>query len=408
MLRKPLERLPPALIMLAALVWIAPPASAGPRYKPAIITGVSYNDLFNSYVTDLNDAGQYTLRQYYPPAAPPYTWHAALIDGGGLADIHSLAGYMQSYARGLNSRGTVAGEAYVGAEYMSGPRDAYVRPYGGSMITMPQLGYGAGAFAVNDSDSVAGYAFTDAEGNIPKAVVWSNEAGWIGRWLDLPDGKTASRAFAINGPAGSPAHTLGSAWAGTDLTTSRYVVWNYDGTVNAILPADFYAVAINDSGRVLDYYGSTWSAGTVAATGLSQARSINNSGQVVGTLNGQGAIWQDGTITLLNSLLAGGSSVSIIDGYQINDRGVIIASGCEPGTTCGNEYHAYLLTPTWPIPGDANLDCTVNILDLLFIRGRLNQNVGSGDNWQADATGDGRINILDLIAVRNKLNTACP
>jgi len=56
---------------------------------------------------------------------------------------------------------------------------------------------------------------------------------------------------------------------------------------------------------------------------------------------------------------------------------------------------------------DANLDCKVNILDLISVRNRLNQDFGTGDNWMADVNGDGKINILDLIFVRNHLNTAC-
>jgi len=64
-------------------------------------------------------------------------------------------------------------------------------------------------------------------------------------------------------------------------------------------------------------------------------------------------------------------------------------------------------TLTWPIPGDANMSCKVDILDLIFIRNRLNQDVTSGDNWQADVNGDGRINILDLIYTRNRLNATC-
>ena len=62
----------------------------------------------------------------------------------------------------------------------------------------------------------------------------------------------------------------------------------------------------------------------------------------------------------------------------------------------------------WPILGDTNGDCRVNILDLIFIRNKLNQPVGTGDNWKADVNEDTRINILDLIFVRNKLNTQCP
>ena len=53
------------------------------------------------------------------------------------------------------------------------------------------------------------------------------------------------------------------------------------------------------------------------------------------------------------------------------------------------------------------MDCRVNILDLIFIRNKLNQAVTTGDNWKADVNKDARINILDLIFVRNKLNTSC-
>jgi len=62
----------------------------------------------------------------------------------------------------------------------------------------------------------------------------------------------------------------------------------------------------------------------------------------------------------------------------------------------------------WPVDGDTNGDCRVNILDLIFIRNKLNLDVASGDNWKADVNLDARINILDLIYVRNKLNTQCP
>jgi len=58
-------------------------------------------------------------------------------------------------------------------------------------------------------------------------------------------------------------------------------------------------------------------------------------------------------------------------------------------------------------PGDANLDCRTNVLDLIFIRNRLNAETNTADNWQADVNQDGRINVLDLIYVRNRLNTSC-
>ena len=58
--------------------------------------------------------------------------------------------------------------------------------------------------------------------------------------------------------------------------------------------------------------------------------------------------------------------------------------------------------------GDVNGDCVVNILDLLFIRDRINKDVGSGDNGNADVNEDGKINLLDLLFVRDRINNACP
>jgi len=71
------------------------------------------------------------------------------------------------------------------------------------------------------------------------------------------------------------------------------------------------------------------------------------------------------------------------------------------------EFELFSTGPRWPIPGDSTLDCKVNILDLIFVRNRLNLNPNTGDNWRADVNEDGKINILDLIFTRNHLNTTC-
>jgi len=62
----------------------------------------------------------------------------------------------------------------------------------------------------------------------------------------------------------------------------------------------------------------------------------------------------------------------------------------------------------WPLPGDANWDCVVNILDLIFVRSKLNEDPNAGAlNWRADVNADGDINILDLIFIRNQLGKRC-
>ena len=61
----------------------------------------------------------------------------------------------------------------------------------------------------------------------------------------------------------------------------------------------------------------------------------------------------------------------------------------------------------WKIPGDANGDCRVDVMDIVFVRNHLGQDVLSGDNWKADVNQDGNINILDMIFVRQHLMTKC-
>jgi|GEM_PF-4459439 len=61
----------------------------------------------------------------------------------------------------------------------------------------------------------------------------------------------------------------------------------------------------------------------------------------------------------------------------------------------------------WPFMEDANYDCMINILDMLFIRDRVGEDVSTANNWQADVNKDGEINILDIISVRDRLNETC-
>lgn len=60
------------------------------------------------------------------------------------------------------------------------------------------------------------------------------------------------------------------------------------------------------------------------------------------------------------------------------------------------------------LPGDANLDCVVNIIDLIVVRNHLNEDTTVGGNWQLDLNADSRINILDMLVIRAHLNNSCP
>ena len=59
------------------------------------------------------------------------------------------------------------------------------------------------------------------------------------------------------------------------------------------------------------------------------------------------------------------------------------------------------------LPGDTNDDCVVNVLDMILVRNKLNDDPSSGDLWWVDVTEDGHINVLDMILIRNQLNDTC-
>jgi len=150
-----------------------------------------------------------------------------------------------------------------------------------------------------------------------------------------------------------------------------------------------------------------------AATGVI-IRSFSHSGRIKsvafspdGTKVLTGADWPDNTANLWDA--ATGSLTRTFSGHTdwvysvaFSPDGMKVLTGSRDGTA-----KLWWTNGNWPILGDANGDCVVSILALIFIRNKLNQNVATGDNRKADVNNDARINILDLIFVRNKLGTRC-
>ncbi|HUU97622.1 MAG TPA: dockerin type I domain-containing protein [Phycisphaerae bacterium] len=102
---------------------------------------------------------------------------------------------------------------------------------------------------------------------------------------------------------------------------------------------------------------------------------------------------------LFQNLVAYSFAFWKINGTPQPPRQTDIEAHIEADTTVEAVYELF---------GDVDIDCRVTILDLIFIRNRLNAGVGTDGNWRADVNQDGKINILDLIHVRNKLYSACP
>lgn len=78
----------------------------------------------------------------------------------------------------------------------------------------------------------------------------------------------------------------------------------------------------------------------------------------------------------------------------------------EDGLTDTANVNVTIVAPA--LPGDVTGDCLINILDLLFVRNCLQQDIGTNENCcKADLNFDGSVNVLDLLFVRNRLQTRC-
>lgn len=100
----------------------------------------------------------------------------------------------------------------------------------------------------------------------------------------------------------------------------------------------------NDSDQLQDYNLATlWNNGVridLSGGKASHALNINNSGVIVGDMEGRATLWNiNGVAIDLNSLIPGTGWI-LNDAIAINDQGQIIGNG-----TINGETHSFLYTP---------------------------------------------------------------
>ncbi|WP_176308834.1 HAF repeat-containing protein [Micromonospora sp. NBS 11-29] len=299
-----------------------------------------------------------------------YNHHAFSWAGGVMTDLGTIypGPYSASVANGVNGRGVVVGSTNVDA---TEPPHAF--RYAGGVLTDLGTGYGAGSGSqandVNDSGTVVGTRY-ERQGAPTRAAVWRDGrivdlgtlGGRAGQW------GTDSIAYAVNG-AGQVvggALTPGGAlhafvWTGGALTDL--------GTLGGVTEST-YARDISDSGHVVgasqnrsgQVHATLWRAGTVRDLGTlggnySEARAVNDAGQVVGlarTAGGQpyperAFLWQGGRMVDLNGRVRGlPSGVTLRSAEDVNDDGLIVGFACPFDCAAGGDAarRAYLLVPT--------------------------------------------------------------
>jgi len=222
--------------------------------------------------------------------------NAAYWENGVITDVGSSQA--TSGISAIDDEGDMAGDI-IGSDKN---QVAFYEPRGGGMVLLGALnGVAAqnGAFSaatgMNDAEQVVGYSVYAAGSTVQHAFLWQN-----GVMTDLGSlvAGGESVAFAIN--------QLGDVVGSSD---GEAVLWS-KGTITALANVAGFSNASGDS--------------------------INDSDQIVGTAqNASGLshamLWQNGTVTDLNSLLPVDSGWVLTGAWSINDSGEIVGSGTYDG-----------------------------------------------------------------------------
>lgn len=327
-------------LLMCAAVALPLAASAAPRYKVNVLGGAG------STATDINRSGQ-VVGQFVNAAGQQ---HGFLHSGGGLLDLGTLGGGF-SYATAINDSGHVVG-------YSNNGVDRAFRYAGGIMSDLGTLGGdSAKAFAINASGQIAGGSNTGIESQYGLARAFVAAGGALQNIGTLPNGDM-SVARGIN----SAGHVVGvSAISTDDPPEHPFHAFMFDGSVMIDLGTlgglNSFGAAINDSGWIvgragtaIDYGGGHFvphaflyidgmmiDLGTFGGMfASSEARDVNNLGQVVGWAGNAADqatafLYEDGNLLDLNLLIDPAAGWTLQDAHGINDMQQIAATGCRNG-----------------------------------------------------------------------------
>ncbi|HEY3777123.1 MAG TPA: hypothetical protein VGL35_03620 [Rhizomicrobium sp.] len=246
----------------------------------------------------------------------------------------------------------------------------------GAMTALPTLGgYDGFATGINNRGQIVGWAENatrDSTCNAPQvlqfeAVIWGPE---VNEFEQLPPHGTDpdGAATAINnkgqivGISGLCGNAVGGASAEHMLLWQRNTVtslptlggqyWNTPMDINdnadvtgfSDHPGDSVSSPNNTAFLWTSSTGLTQDLGTLANDGTSQGLGINDSDQVVGVSypSSRAFLWQNGTMTDLNSLIPPNSPYTLIDAQDIDNAGVITG---EAQDVSNGAIYAFIATP---------------------------------------------------------------
>lgn len=281
-----------------------------------------------SVVNALNNAGQVTGST----TTAGDELHAFLSVGNGLSDLGTLGGSF-SLANWINDSGTVVGQSDRAFLIVSGGTMQDLGTLGGSFSSASRINnvgqvIGSAAIAGDTADHAflyTGGAMLDLGtlGGASSSALALNESGQVTGQSDTPVAGEI-HAFLYDGTALIDLGALGGTSSrGIDINNAGHVIGN------STLVGD------QDSHGFIYSNGALQDLGTLGGTD-SAARDINNHGQVVGTStdnngNLRAFLWENGTMTDLNTLLPANSDWLLTDARFINDARQIVVEGLYQG-----------------------------------------------------------------------------
>ena len=380
-----------AVVVLAAA--IAPAIANSRAVQPVtfIVTALS-NPLGGTYAqgTSINNKQQVAGFATFPGNA---IMHALLWEKKKWVDMGTLGGPNSAVAwPNRNNHGEFAGVAETAEPnplgepwscalavfYTAAPTGDIClgfRWQNGTMTALPTLGgYDGFATGINNRGQVVGWAennYHDPTCIAPQvlqfeAVVWGPEQDQFEQLPPYgtdPDGA----ATAINsrgqivGISGQCANAVGGASA------LHMVLW-YKNTITSLptLGGQYWntPMDINDGGDVTGFsdlpgdgvsspnfnaflwtaQGGTINLGTLPGDSVSEGLGLNSSDQVVGVSypSSHAFIWQNGTMTDLNTLTGSNPQYTLIDAQEISDSGIITG---EAQNNNSGDIVAFIATP---------------------------------------------------------------
>jgi probable HAF family extracellular repeat protein len=304
---------------------------------------------------------------------------AVVWKDGQIISLGTLGGGL-SFGNAVNNRGEVVGispnaipDPFSFLSFLGvGTQTRAFLWRDGVLLDLGTLGGPDGwAVSVNERGQIAGYSYTNSTPNPTTGIptvdpfLWQNGA--------MTDLGTLGGTFAVvgslnNGGSGAGLNNRGQVIGTSNLAGDLIhhpFLWDAGvltdlGTLGGDNGEAFW---INEGGEIVgradfspsssDHHGFLWKDGKMIDLGVpdgqtcSTAIDINSRGQIIidtaicGVSDGPGAIWENGKLYDLNSLISPNSGVSVAFVSFINDRGEITAEGDLPS----GGGHAILLVP---------------------------------------------------------------